>query len=243
MEEIKVETERFQNIIKMASMNGVIEQPVLQFTPEYLKVLNKDMSSAVMSYGIFKKEYFTNYPVTEKTEICIDAKILLKILTSLSGKDLTLNVDTEKNQVRLHTEVQKVKIPILESTTRIPKNPVFTEEKDRTIKITEDFMILEKIPVLKHEIKGLDEEVTVFSVIGKKLFVRQEADEGYESSYTLKDVNTEDFEIPLTTGFLTSMFNSFTSGEVELGMSEDKPFILVDKTPEYTVLLLLAPRV
>lgn len=242
MIEFEIETKRFHEIIKAVSINGIIEVPTIQFLPDRLRAANKDLADAVISYASFNKSYFTKCDIKDETKISFESEKLLKISKLLTDEMTKVQIDKDKDQVKISTKMQEVTVPIMESPVKETTLPRFTEEKDGVLEITQPFTITEKIPILKREAESLGQEETMFIIKDNTLSAQQKTTDGYSFAHKLKDISAVDFSVMASTSYLGAMFDSFISEEVELRLSESDPIVIVDKTVDFEILMILAPR-
>lgn len=252
MIEFEMEAQRFLNIVKAVSINGVIETPILQFLPNGIRAVNKDLADAVFNYSSFSKNYFANYKVDEKVgegtekgigvECSFEAEKLLKVVKILSGDMAKVQVNKDNNQIIISTKDQKATVPIIETPLKKDKLPIFTEEKEGVLEVQDTFMISEKIPLLKRETAGLGQEDTIFMVADNILSAKQKTVDGYSFTYNIKNVSGVDFSVIGDTAYLNNIFDSLIGSEVELRLSKEEPIVIIDKTIEYDVVVVLAPK-
>ena len=247
---LEIETKRFQSLVRAVSINGIIETPVLRFRPNQIRVMNKDVASVVLGCGIFKDRYFINYQAediekVEEIKVGFNAEKLLKISKQLSDETTEIYIRPEKNKIEMTTDTQKASVPIVESVTGEAKPVPVIVEKEDTIEFTEDYAVVEQIPVLKKEIESLGEAETRFIVKDGELSVQQETIDGYSFAQKLKKgINAEDFTLIAGSDYLSAIFSSMISNDtIEIRLNKDHPLGFVDKNENYTFVVLLAPRI
>lgn len=242
MIEFEIETERFRDVIKAVSINGIIGVPTVQFLPDRLKAVNKDLADAVLSYTSFNKSYFTKYDIKDETKISFESEKLLKIVELLTDKMTNIQIDKTKDQIKISTKMQEVTVPIMESPIKESTLPGFTEEKDGILEITQPFTVTERIPILKREAKSLGQEETMFIVRDNMLSAQQKTTDGYSFTHKLKTIKAVDFSVMASTSYLGAMFDSVISDEVEIKLSEVDPIVIIDKAVDFDIVMILAPR-
>jgi len=252
MIEFELETKKFQDLVNIVSINGIIEYPVLQFFEDKLKSLNTDISGVVFIYSSFIKDWFAKYTiesieVNDKDNIvCFDSKRLLKAIKLLSGETVKVKIQKDKDSINISTSKNNLNVPIMSDTIGITKVPRFIEEKEDTIEFKDiDFMLSEKIPIIpSQKIESLGEEESVFIIKDGNLSIFQKTNDGYKFSDEIKsDVNSVDFAVSTTTSYLVPVFKSLISDEVEINLGKNLPVILLDKTKDYNIVIALAPRI
>jgi len=242
MIEFEIGTKRFREIIKAVSINGLIEIPTIQFLPDRLRAVNIDLAGAVMSYASFNKSYFTKYDIKDETRISFESEKLLKISKLLTDEMTKVQINTDRDQVKISTKMQEVTVPIMKSPIRETNLPRFIEEKDGILEITQPFTITEKIPILKQEAKSLEQEETMFIIKNNILSAQQKTTDGYSFAYNLKTIQAVDFSVMASASYLGAMFDSVISEEVELKLSKEDPIVIIDKTADFDIMMILAPR-
>jgi len=242
--EIELETERFKNIVKAVSINGIIETPTLQFQPNQLKAINKDLASVVLSYSIFKSKYFIKYGVETDYAVGFESQRLLRIAKQLSGEVATIRLNSDKDEIEIFTKSREVAVPTVESVIKRAEIPSFVKEGENGVETDASFMMSEKIQILKRELESLGELETTFMLSNGELSVKQESVDGYRDIQKLKNgIACTDFSVISATSYLSTIFDSVICEEVELKLSKDFPIVVLDKTADYNILLVLAPKV
>ena len=228
---LEVETLRFQNLVKVVSINGTIETPVLQFQPNQIRAINKDIASVVLSCGIFRDRYFINYSAEigneEEVKVGFNAEKLLKITKQLSDETTEVHIKPEKYKIEINTDSQEVSAPIVESIAGEMKSVPSMEIKEDTIEFTDSPMLIEQIPVLKKEIESLGESETRFIIKNGELSVQQESVDGYSFAQKLKKgLNVEDFSVLAASDYLSAIFGSMiTNDMIEIRLTKNLSLI------------------
>ena len=243
---VKVETELFKGIIKAVCMNGLIETPVIKFGEDCVEAMNQDIANVAMSVCRFDKDTFLEYGITgEEEKVAIEADKTLKLIRNLSGDEVT--IEKTDSSLLIKTDSEKLKIPIIESNDAKLPQAILVRKEDGIVYLNEsmEFQLKENIPVLKKELEGLGERVTVFELKDKELSVRQETTDGYSfQSSIMKDVNSDDFSVMFDTDYLKNVFDSLIDGNVLLNLGKESvPIVLQNNTNNYRILVLLLPRI
>lgn len=245
MIELEVETMRFQNVVKAMSIDGLIENPVMQFGKNQLKVVNRDIANSLISCGIFGKKYFNKYEVSEEKAVAVNAEKLLKLTKQLSDDIVKVQVEPEKDRMMILTTQQKVKVPLIEYNETQIKLPGFLVESDGEFGFSEEnkYLASVKIPRLGKELEGLGERETVFSIINNTLIIKQETVDGYLIEQKLHAVEAINFSVMADSTYLKSVFDSAICEEVELKLDKTLPLTIIDKTSDYSLILALALKI
>ena len=243
--ELEVETMRFQSVVKAMSIGGLIENPVIQFKENQLRIVNRDIANSLISCGTFEKKYFNKYEVTEEKAVAVNAEKLLRLTKQLSDDTVKVQVEPEKDRMTILTAQQKVKVPLIEFNETQIKLPGFLVENDGKFGFSEGskYLATVKIPRLGKELEGLGERETTLQVINNKLMIKQETVDGYLIEQKLHAVEATDFSVMADSTYLKSLFDSAICEEVELKLDKTLPLTIVDKTSDYSLILALALRI
>lgn len=244
---VSVETGFFKGLVKAVCMNGEIETPVMLFKEQYMETINRGIANAAMTVCRFEKDVFLEYGITgEEEEVAVEAEKTMKLIRNLSGDEVT--IEKTDNSLLLRTENEKLKIPIIEAKKELAlPGLLLVRDENGIVELSKDteWLVKETIPVLRKELEGLGETVTVLEIKDGKLSVMQETTDGYsfQSSVT-ENIKSEDFTTMFNTDYLKSVFNAVIDDEVILNLGKDlTPMILENNTKNYRILHLLLPRV
>jgi len=244
---ISVETGFFKALVRAVCMNGEVETPVMVFKEQYMESINKDIADSAMAVCRFEKDAFLEYEIIgEEEEIAIEAEKTMKLIRNLSGDEVT--IEKTDNSLLLRTENEKLKIPVIEAGKEFPlPKAFFVRDENGIVELSKDgeWIVKETIPVLRKELEGLGESVTVFEMKDGKLSVMQETTDGYSfQSNVVENIKSEDFTTMFNTDYLKNVFNAVIDDEVVLSLGKDLiPLVLENNTNNYRILQLLLPRV
>lgn len=226
---IKVQTGKFLEFINKMTLNGKINDVLLNFEEAGLRVWCKSIDSSTAVLGLLNKEVFTEY------EICsigiIDVNLFLKVLKNC-GDVLSLGVVDDKLQVVSGKVNAKLCLGTTETINSVlPSNPSISYENEARIK-TDVF----KQAKTNTEILG-DETLRV-EVKNNKLMINVGEDKfnvlTCEESFEYSNFVSE-YREPLLCVI------NVLGGEVLLSAKTDYPIRLVEKDNEKSITYYTAP--
>lgn len=241
--EIEVETKKIVKLVKAASVNGIIETPVIGFEETGVKIWTKDPADIVGAFLSFDRNYFIEYKVREECKVCFDTSKLLKMLGYITDENIILRIGAEKARVK--SAGQEITVPLLELGREMKLMSLLKEENNKVV-IGEQYPVSISIENISKNAMRLGEDVT--SLINKenRLFMEQCSDDGYVFSESVASLMAvDDFSISLSTMYMEGILSALITDEIEISLNPKTvmPVIIENEGDNYRLLFLLAPRI
>jgi len=122
---LKINTSTFYSFLKKITLNGKIDECVLNFTPTGLRAMNADRPKTTVVLGELKAESFVEYESIGKVGVR-DTTLLLKIL---KGFKEDIEIEVVENRLKMKDSSRKIECTLIEPdfiSTKIDKTPNLT---------------------------------------------------------------------------------------------------------------------
>jgi len=243
MVQISVEVKRLENMVRAVSVNAGIEQPVITFKKDGVAAFNQDKAHFFMNGSHFESKYFASYQVDgDPVKLCFSSEGMLDMLKKMSGDSVTLSFQPGDNLIKLSTKQQTATLPILTPELVSGKLPEFVEYKDDKLTVKDVFQLECKIPSITKEIGYVTGIIGELKVENQALYLFSEEADGTSFKQKIVDVQSLDLSVLFTKDYLSAAFGSMITSEVVVRLAKDFAMCIEDKTSDYSITTLIAPR-
>lgn len=231
---MKVDKQIFLEFIKKVSLDGNIEDLVFHFDNDGLKIRAKNLGNTLVVAGKLNSTSFKTYQPLENKVGIKGIKQLMNITKRL-GNEITITINSDKNLLNVFDDKRKLSLSLME-----------VEYCDSYIKVMPDVEIANEFKLngeIFHNSKAVHDSNNVkIKLIVKDNKLKFETDIGIlgkfieRDSFDCKDIKLE-FGQPLI-----DVINVL-GNDLYISLEENKPLFIKEKTEDYFIKYIIAPRV
>jgi hypothetical protein len=247
---VVVEGTRLVSILGAVSVDKEIEVLELVFRPDGLYAKNVNEAKHVLSYCVFKPEFFLEYDVPEAQSIVLDVASVLKPLKIHKAKKFGLTVTDD--EIRFKTDrgdeiwATKMYLENRADEIELVAAPFGRIVGMEGLDISEYCYAEVTLPKTQRGllVNPLGEDTVALIVDGGKLKVEQvtKGTQGIRSVLADNVVNAKPMRVLVSTTYLRKAFGSIISTKAILALAQGKPIVVSERTTDYEININIAPK-
>ena len=247
---VLIEGSRLVNILKAVSIDKEIEIVELNFTEKGLVANNMNEAQHILSYCIFRPEFFIEYQIPEPKSITVNVNNILKPLNFHKSKKISISISKDE-LICFETDAGDR----IWSTNTYLENKTTLEMMDlpfgkviRQETLDPSEYSYAEIAIPKSQISTLvnplGEDTVTILIDSGRLKLQQASSGMYGTENVISTVvkNPKPMKVHVSSAYLRKALGVLISKKAILAIAPNRPIIISEKTTDYEIHINIAPK-